>query len=84
MMTTSPALSAGTSLLDISQKAFAVDRSVDHARRVDPVAAQGGNERQRAAAIRDLAENSILRAQTASSKRAALLRKHPNRRKVGS
>jgi hypothetical protein len=35
-------------LLDISQKALSIDRSVDHARRIDPVATQGGEEGQRA------------------------------------
>src|SRR5437763_17031702 len=44
-------------LLDISAKAEAVDRSVDDAGRVDPIAAQCGQEGQRTpAAIRHLGD----------------------------
>ena len=34
-------------LLDIGQEAFTVDRPIDHARRIDAVAAQRGEEGQR-------------------------------------
>src|SRR5258705_6248526 len=44
-------------LLDISAKAEAVDRPIDDAGRVDPIAAQGGQEGQRTpAAIRHLGD----------------------------
>src|ERR1035437_8568442 len=47
MMTMSPGLSVGEELLDIGFEAFAVDRSIKDARRVDPVVPQGRKECER-------------------------------------
>jgi hypothetical protein len=65
MMTMSPALSVGSRLCSTpasagagsGEKADAVDRSVDDAGRLDPVATQGGQKGQRApAAVRHLGD----------------------------
>ena len=47
-------------LFDIGQEAFAVDRSVDHARRFDAIVAQGGQEGQcPPATVRDLGDQPL-------------------------
>jgi len=44
-------------LFDIGEKAVAIDGSVDDTGRIEPIAAQGGQEGQRApAAVRDLGD----------------------------
>ena len=60
MMTMSPGSRVGhQELLDIGEEACAVDRAVDDAGRVDPVAAQRGEEGQRApVAVRHLGDRA--------------------------
>ena len=55
-------------LFDIGQKAFAVDRSVDHAGSVDAVMAQSGKEGQGPpSAMRGLCDQSLAASRTAMS-----------------
>ena len=52
-------------LLDVSEEAFAIDRSVDHARGIDTVVAKCGEEGQRPpAAMRNLRDQSFAARRT--------------------
>ena len=70
-MTMSPGLSVGhQELLDVGQEALAIDRAVEHARRIDPVVAQRGEEGQRSpAAVRRLGDEPLAAWRTAMGAR---------------